>query len=209
MHSGTAERTGTSAIVEPDSVIDENAVVGLAYDGCTNPARIGGSCLVRRGTIIFADVVIGEHTQTGMGAYIREHTTIGSNCVIGTESIIEGHTDIGDYVIVQSGVFIPTMTRIGNRVFIGPRAVLTNDRYPLRMRDSYAPEGPVIDDDATVGANATLLPGVRIGAGAMIAAGAVVTGDVPPWTLAVGVPARIRDLPERLREPNQTRRRSR
>ncbi|MHB1432112.1 MAG: acyltransferase [Streptosporangiaceae bacterium] len=209
MHSGTAERTGAAAIVDHDSVIDEHAVVGLAYDGFTNPARIGGGCLVRRGTVIFADVVIGEHTQTGMGAYIREHTTIGSNCVIGTAVIIEGHTDIGDYVIVQSGVFLPTMTRIGNRVFIGPRAVLTNDRYPLRMRESYAPEGPVIGDDATIGANATLLPGVRIGEGAMVAAGAVVTGDVPPWTLAVGVPARIRDLPARLREPNQARRRIR
>ena len=209
MHSGTAEQAVTTVIVEPESVIDEHAVVGFAYDGFTNPARIGGSCLVRRGTIIFADVVLGEYTQTGMGTYIREHTTIGSNCVIGTETIIEGHTDIGDYVIIQSGVFIPTMTRIGNRVFIGPRAGLTNDCYPLRMRQSYAPEGPVVGDDATIGANATLLPGVRIGEGAMIAAGAVVTRDVPPWTLAIGVPARVRDLPDRLREPNQMRRRAR
>jgi acetyltransferase-like isoleucine patch superfamily enzyme len=85
---------------------------------------------------------------------------------------------------------------------------MTNDRYPLRMRKEYVVAGPQLDDDVTIGANATLLPGVRIGAGAVVAAGAVVTRDVPEWSLAVGVPAKVCELAAHLREPNQVRRRS-
>jgi acetyltransferase-like isoleucine patch superfamily enzyme len=144
---------------------------------------------------------------TGVRVLVRERTRLGAGCVVGSSTIVEGDVDIGDEVVLQSGVYVPTHVTIGDRVFIGPRAVLTNDKFPLRRRAEYLPEGPVIEDDASIGANATLLPGVRVGRGAMVAAGAVVTRDVPPWTLAVGVPARVSDLPEHLKEPNQVRRR--
>lgn len=189
------------------TVIEENAILGEMHPGWKAPTIIGSGCCVRRFSLIFTDTEVGDHTMTGVGVVIREHTRIGSGCIIGTNTIIEGNVDIGDEVIIQSGVFIPTMTKIGDRVFIGPRAVLTNDAYPLRQRAEYIPMGPELGDDVTIGANATLLPGVRIGKGAMVAAGAVVTHDVPAWNLAVGVPARIRDLPEKLRELNQVRRR--
>ena len=197
----------TSDHIGAGTTVEDGAVVGERYAGWSRPAEIGAACRIRRGTVIFADVVIGDGTVTGIGAVIREQTSIGADCLIGTGTIIEGHTEIGDQVILQSGVFLPSGTRIGSRVFVGPRAVLTNDRYPLRRRTEYTPVAPVLDDDVTIGANATLLPGVRIGAGAMVAAGAVVTADVPPWSMAVGIPARIRELPAALREPNQPRRR--
>ena len=194
-------------IVGARSVIDDGAVVGELYAGWQQPTVIGEDCHIRRNSIIFTDTVLGDGTTTGIGVVIREHTRTGRDCVIGTMTIIEGNSDIGDQVIVQSDVFIPTMTKIGSRVFIGPRVVMTNDSYPLRRRAEYVASGPVLSDDVTIGANSTLLPGVRIGEGAIVAAGAVVTRDVPPWSLALGVPARIRDLPEDLREPNQVRRR--
>lgn len=94
-------------------------------------------------------------------------------------------------------VFIPTHTEIGNEVFIGPNAVLTNDRYPPTGKPEL--KGPVLEDLAVIGANATILPGVCIGRGAAVAAGAVVTKDVPPGKMALGVPAGIRDIPDQMR----------
>ncbi len=186
-------------------VIDDGAIVGYAYDGWSAPARLGELCRVRAGTIIYADTDIGRGTLTGVHALVREHTVTGSDCVIGSGTIIEGHVQMGNSVVLQSGVFIPTDTVLGDRVFIGPRAVLTNDRYPLRRRREYRSQPPVLEDDVTVGANATLLPGVRVGEGAMVGAGAVVTRDVPPWTIALGTPARFKDLSPALRERNATR----
>ncbi|MBO0825008.1 MAG: N-acetyltransferase [Actinobacteria bacterium] len=187
--------------------IEDGAFVGEAYPGAESLPFVGSNCRIRRNSVIYMDTEIGNGSATGVAVIIRERTRIGSNCIIGSSTIIEGDTEIGCDVVIQSGAFIPAMTRIGDRVFIGPRAVMTNDKFPLRMRETYAPAGPVICDDATIGANATLLPGVRVGEGAMVAAGAVVTCDVPPWSLAVGVPARIRALPMHLRERNQVRRR--
>jgi acetyltransferase-like isoleucine patch superfamily enzyme len=90
-------------------------------------------------------------------------------------------------------VFIPTHTKIGNRVFIGPAAVLTNDRYPPTGKPELA--GPVLEDGAVIGAHATILPGIMVGKDAAVAAGAVVTRDVPPGMMAIGVPAVIKDMP--------------
>jgi acetyltransferase-like isoleucine patch superfamily enzyme len=125
---------------------------------------------------------------------IRERTRIGSRVAVGTATIIEGDTTIGSDVRIQSAAFIPTHTTVGPGVFIGPHAVLTNDRYP----PSGHPElrGPVLLDRSVIGANATVLPGIVVGEGACVAAGAVVTRDVPPGKLAIGVPARVKDLPE-------------
>ena len=132
---------------------------------------------------------------------IRENTRIGNRVAIGTATIIEGHTNIGDDVNLQSMVYIPTETHIGNRVFIGPNSVLTNDRYPPRNIDGL--KGPTLMDGAAIGANVTILPGVSIGEGALVAAGSVVTRNVPDRMLAIGSPARIKDLPSLLRTPQE------
>ena len=159
------------------------------YPGVT----IGRNAVLRSGTVIYCDVVIGDAFQTGHNVLIREKTTIGNRVAIGTAAVIEGDCTIGDDVRLQSLVYIPTGARIGDRVFVGPNAVLTNDRYPPGPREGL--RGPVIGDDAVIGANATVLPGVVVGEGAFVAAGAVVTKDVPPGMLAVGTPARFRPLP--------------
>jgi acetyltransferase-like isoleucine patch superfamily enzyme len=156
-------------------------------------ATIGRDAVIRSGTIIYCDVTIGDGFQTGHNVLIREKTSIGDRVAIGTAAVIEGNCAIGDDVRLQSLVYIPTDTRIGHRVFIGPNAVLTNDRYPPGPHASL--RGPVIGDGAVIGANATVLPGVSVGEAAFVAAGAVVTRDVPPQTLAIGAPARFRPMP--------------
>ena len=154
---------------------------------------LGRNATIRSGTILYCEVVAGDDFQTGHNVMIREKTRIGDRVAIGTNTICEGNCRFGSDVSVQSMAFIPTNTWIGDRVFIGPHVVLTNDRYPPTGIGGLA--GPVIEDGAAIGANTTVLPGVRIGAGALVAAGSVLTRDVPPGMLAVGNPARFRPKP--------------
>ncbi len=189
-------RLGENCLIQP------HAIVGFMYRPDCGPAYLGNGAVVRAYTIIYGDVRIGDGLRTGHHALIREFTAIGNYVLVGTSTVIDGQVEIGDYVSIQTRVYIPSHTQIGSYVFIGPGAVLTNDKYPLRQRATYQPLGPVLADHVTIGANATLLPGVKIGEGSMVAAGAVVTADVPPWSLAVGAPARVQPLPAHLRQPN-------
>lgn len=163
------------------------------YPGTT----IGKNAVLRSGLVIYCQVEIGDGFQAGHNVLIREKMRIGNNVSIGSSCIIEGYGTIGDNVRVQSMVFVPTHTTIGNDVFIGPSAVLTNDLYPPSGKPEL--KGPVIGDNAVIGANATVMPGITIGEGAFVAAAAVVTRDVPAGKMAIGAPARIRDLPAEMR----------
>ena len=164
-------------------------------------ARIGDNAIIRSNTVIYCNVEIGDNFVTGHNVVIRENTKIGNNVLVGTNAVIEGETTIGNNVSIQSNVYIPRRTIIEDYVFIGPNAVLTNDKYPLRK--DYELRGPIIRRGATIGANSVILPSVEIGEGAFVAAGALVTKDVPPWKLAIGFPARIKDLPDSLKVLNR------
>ncbi|MFA4826431.1 MAG: DapH/DapD/GlmU-related protein [Methanoregula sp.] len=189
-------------VIGPDAQIFEPVTLGfpsrdkMQKTGFTG-TTIGKNSVIRSGTILYCDVVIGDFFQTGHNVVIREETRIGDRVSIGTATVIDGNTTIGNDVNLQSRVYIPTNTRIGNHVFIGPNAILTNDRYPPTRIGGL--EGPVIHDRAAIGANATLLPGVCIGKGALVAAGAVVTRDVPDHMMAIGTPAKVRELPKKIR----------
>ena len=173
--------------------MSEGVTLGYSYDDRAKPPIVGDNPTIRRGTIIYDDVIIGDRFSTGHFAVIRERTEIGDDVLIGTNSVIDGHTTIGSNVSLQTGTYVPSQTTIGDNVFIGPHAVMTNDPVPLRQEVDL--EGPHLHDHVSVGANATVLPGVSIGAHSFVAAGAVVTEDVPEQTLAVGVPARHEPLP--------------
>jgi acetyltransferase-like isoleucine patch superfamily enzyme len=180
-------------------------MLGLRYkEGCT-PFRVGDNACIRAGTIIYSDVVAGDDFQTGHHAIIREHTVFGSYIVVGTNTVIDGHVAVGDFVKIESNCYIPTHTTIGSRVFIGPGVVLTNDKYPQKMRDRYSPKGPVIEDGVTLGAGVVVLPHITVGRGSFVAAGAMVTKDIPPMSLVKGVPGEILPLPEKLREFNMAK----
>lgn len=181
------------------STIFDGVTLGFPSRDCLDKTDftgtiVGEDAVIRPGTIIYCDVTIGNNFSSGHNVMIREKTIIGDHVSVGTGTIIEGNCTIGSDVSLQSLVYIPTGVIIEDGVFIGPNAVLTNDPYPPHGGDNL--KGPVIKKNASVGANATLLPGVVIGEGALVAAGSVVTKDVPAGMLAIGSPARCKDLPE-------------
>lgn len=184
-----------------DCDVSPAATVGHRHCEDASPPVLGDRATVRAGSIVYADVTIGDDFTTGHNVLVREDTAIGDDVVVGTNTVIDGTTTIGSHVSLQTGVYVPTNTDIGSEVFVGPKAVLTNDAYPIRK--DFELEGPTLEDHVSVGANATLLPGVTVGEGSFVAAGAVVTEDVPPETLAVGAPAEFRSLPEVLEGGNQ------
>ena len=164
------------------------------------PTEVGPGATIRSGSILYSDVVVGEEFNTGHRILVREETVIGDSVLVGTDTVIDGYSRVGSNVSLQTGVYVPSETTIGDRVFVGPHGTLTNDPYPVREDVDLV--GPTLEDDASIGANATILPDVTVGEGAFVAAGAVVVEDVPPRTLAVGAPATVRPLPDRLEGGN-------
>lgn len=134
---------------------------------------------------------IGNETRIWQYSVIFENAVIGENCNICAHTLIEGDVVLGNNVTVKSGVYIWDGTRIEDDVFIGPNATFTNDPMPRSKVYPDEFKGITICKTASIGANATILPGVIIGEGAMVGAGAVVTKDVPPYAVVVGNPAKI------------------
>lgn len=164
-------------------------------------ASIGDRATIRPNTTIYCNVTIGDGLNTGHNAMVRESTVIGDNVLVGTNVVIDGNVRIGNNVSIQSNAYIPTNTAIEDNVFLGPCCVLTNDKYPIRMK--YDLRGPVLRKGASLGANCTILPGVEIGEGAMVAAGSLVTKNVPPWSLAMGSPAKVVEMKDSLKQLNR------
>ena len=145
------------------------------------------------GTVtISASVTFGENCTIWQFATLCDEAKLGEGVVVGSAAWIGRGVVIGNYTRIQHGAFIPNHTRIGKSVFIGPNATLTDDKHP-RAGQFYKAMPPVLDDDCSIGAGAVILPGVRIGRGATVGAGAVVTADVAPFTTVVGVPAKPKE----------------
>lgn len=134
---------------------------------------------------------IGENTRIWAFAHILPKAVVGADCNICDGVFIENDVRIGNRVTVKCGVQLWDGLTVEDDVFIGPNATFTNDRFPRSK--AYPEQFPrtVIRKGASIGANATILPGLEIGSGAMVGAGAVITRSVPPNAIAVGNPARI------------------
>lgn len=158
-----------------------------SYDEISEGSVIGEGSFIRSHSVIYERVEIGSKVQTGHAVLIREGTLIGSGTVVGTHAVIDGRVKIGENVSIQSGTYIPPESIIGNDVFLAPFVVITNDKYPASKRLL----GVTIEDKAVIGANATLISGITVGEGAVVASGAVVTKDVPPNVVVMGIPARV------------------
>jgi len=133
---------------------------------------------------------IGPGTRIWAFAHVLRGAVIGADCNICDHSYIDEDVVIGDRVTIKGQVAVIDGMRIEDDVFIGPNASFTNDAFP-RSKQPFQYGEIVIKRGATIGSGAILLPGVTVGEWAMVGAGAVVTKDVPPFTVVVGNPARV------------------
>ena len=142
---------------------------------------------------------IGANTRVWHFAHIRAGAVVGDHCSIGYGVYVDRGTVLGDNVKLQNRVSIYRGVKLEDGVFVGPHASFTNDKYPraitpdgAAMSDAgWAPAETLVRFGASIGAGVVILPGVTIGRWALVAAGAVVTRDVPDQGLVAGVPARL------------------
>jgi acetyltransferase-like isoleucine patch superfamily enzyme len=143
---------------------------------------------------------IGSGTSIWNQAQVREGAVIGENCILGKDVYVDFDVQIGDHVKIQNGVSVFHGVTIEDGVFVGPHVCFTNDKYPrainldgsLKGSDDWKVSQTRIKYGAALGACSVILPGITVGEWAMVAAGAVVTRDVPPYALVIGQPARVK-----------------
>jgi acetyltransferase-like isoleucine patch superfamily enzyme len=134
---------------------------------------------------------IGPGTCVWAFAHILPGAVIGQDCNICDQTFIENDVVVGDRVTIKCGVQLWDGVPLGDDVFVGPNATFTNDPFPRSRQRPMSFPRTFVCNGASIGANATILPGLTIGQAAMVGAGAVVTKDVPPEAIVVGNPARI------------------
>jgi len=134
---------------------------------------------------------IGDGSIVWVNVQVRENAKIGNNCVLSKDVYVDCNVKIGDECKIQNSVSIYDGVTIESQVFVGPNASFTNDKVPRAFNSDWKITKTLVHQGASLGANCTIICGIVIGEYSMIAAGSVVTKDVPPYTLVAGNPARI------------------
>jgi acetyltransferase-like isoleucine patch superfamily enzyme len=190
-----------------DCFIQDGAVLGkipslsptsTAKRGELEPLRLGAGCVVCTGAILYRGVQLAPGCTIGDLASVRERCVLGERVMIGRGTCVENDTRIGDRTKVQSNAYITAYMEIEDHVFVGPAVQTTNDNFMGRTEKRHALEkGATIRRGARIGGGSLLLPAVEVGAEAFVAAGSIVTRDVPAGKVVMGSPARVvRDVPD-------------
>jgi acetyltransferase-like isoleucine patch superfamily enzyme len=132
---------------------------------------------------------IGNGTRIWQFVVVLPGARIGADCNICSHCFIENDVVVGNGVTIKSGVQLWDGLRIGDNVFVGPNVTFTNDRWPVSGNHDFELAPTIVEEGASIGGGATILPGIRIGVRSMIGAGAVVVADVPAGAVVVGNPA--------------------
>jgi UDP-2-acetamido-3-amino-2,3-dideoxy-glucuronate N-acetyltransferase len=162
-----------------------------------DPLVLEDGVVIGTHAIVFAGARVGAGSIVADQAFVRERATIGTETVVGRASGVDNDVRIGDRVRIQSQAYVTGYSVIEDDVFFGPCAMTTNDDTMARHPRGMALSGATLRRACRIGGGAVLVPGVEIGEEAFVAAGAVVTADVPARKVVMGVPARlVRDVPD-------------
>jgi UDP-2-acetamido-3-amino-2,3-dideoxy-glucuronate N-acetyltransferase len=160
-------------------------------------AQLGDGVSVGAGAVVLAGAVIGPGCVVGDQAHVRERASIGEGSVVGRGVSVENDVRVGARVRLQTNAYITSWSVVEDDVFVAPGVITTNDPTAGRRQPGQELRGAVLRRACRIGAGAVLLPGVEVGEEALVAAGAVVTADVPARAVVMGVPARVvRDVAE-------------
>jgi UDP-2-acetamido-3-amino-2,3-dideoxy-glucuronate N-acetyltransferase len=202
---------GAHVVVHDDTVIGDGCLIedhavlgkrprlarGSSAKGEVGALEIGERVTICTGAVVFAGATVEQEAILGDQSYVRERSRIGAGSVIGRGSVVDNDVVIGARVKVQTSVYLTAFTVVEDDVFVGPGATTTNDDTMNRHGSETPLRGATLRRACRVGGGTVLTPGVEIGEEAFVAAGAVVTKDVPARAVVIGIPARvIRQVPE-------------
>jgi acetyltransferase-like isoleucine patch superfamily enzyme len=205
VHDGTV--IGDGCVIEDHAVLGKRPRLarGSSAKGAVGALELGERVTVCTGAVVFAGAIVEQDAILGDQSYVRERSRIGDSSVIGRGSVVDNDVVIGARVKVQTSVYLTAFTVVEDDVFVGPGATTTNDDTMARHGEETPLRGATLRRACRVGGGTVLTPGVEIGEEAFVAAGAVVTRDVPARAVVIGVPARVvrevgeQDLLERWR----------
>ena len=191
IHGGTVIEDG--ATIEDGVVLGKVAVRAFGSRAPAPPAEplvVGAGAIVCTGAVLFAGARIGRGTIVGDQAHVRELAVIGEGSVVGRGSAVGAEARIGSRVRIQTSAWLTSWTVVEDDVFIGPGVMTMNDNTMARLLPATELRGPTLRRACRIGGGVLLLPGIEVGEEAFVAAGAVVTKDVPARARIAGVPAR-------------------
>ncbi len=205
VHDGTV--IGAGCLIEDHAVLGKRPRLarGSSAKGAVGALELGERVTVCTGAVVFAGASVAEEAILGDQSYVRERSRIGAGSVIGRGSVVDNDVTVGARVKIQTSVYLTAFTVVEDDVFVGPGATTTNDDTMNRHGPQTPLRGATLRRACRVGGGVVLTPGVEIGEEAFVAAGAVVTKDVSPRAVVIGVPARVvreveeQDLLERWR----------
>jgi acetyltransferase-like isoleucine patch superfamily enzyme len=199
IHDGTV--IGDGVVIQDNVVLGKQPKLSKRSTSKTkeplSPLEIGAGAAICSGAVVYAGTVLGPDVIIGDQASVRERCTLGEGVVVGRGVCVENDVPIGAFTKIQSNSYITAYSELEEHVFIAPSVTTTNDNYMGRTEERHALiKGAIIRRGARVGGGVVILPGIEIGAEAFVAAGALVTRDVPAGKLVAGLPAQVwRDVP--------------
>ena len=197
IHAGTI--VGAGCLIEDHAVLGRRPRLarGSSARGDVGPLEIADEVTVCSGAVLLAGARQAESVIVGDQAFVRERSSVGPGSVIGRGSVVDNDVEVGARVRVQTNVYLSAFTQLEDDVFVGPGVTTTNDDTMARHAPDAPLRGATLRRACRVGGGAVLTPGVEVGEEAFVAAGAVVTRDVPARAVAMGAPARVaREVPD-------------